>query len=130
MLMDDIAKLTIEELGNMLYERREQIRELEAQKTAVQSEFETVEYIMIQKLQEAGLNSAGISRCTFSLKQEQYPQVKDMDAFARWAVEHDKTEMIQKRISSAVFKEYFAATNELPDGVDTYDKMTLSMRKR
>ena len=120
----------IEQLGSDLFRIREQIRELEAQKTALQKDFDEIEYHMIQKMQDAGLASAGISECTFSLKSEMYPQVKDIDAFVKWAADNDKAEMLQRRVSSAVFKEYFEATNEMPDGIDTYEKLTLGMRRR
>lgn len=129
--MDSIFKdLTIEQLGDALFEGRERIRQLEALKTEEQKRFDEIEYLMITKMEEAGLTSAGISRCTFSLKVEPYPQVKDMALFVKWAADNDKPEMIQKRVSSAVFREYFEQTNELPDGVDTYEKKTLGMRKR
>ena len=129
--MDSIFKdLTIEQLGDALFEGREKIRQLEALKTEEQKRFDEIEYLMITKMEEAGLTSAGISRCTFSLKVEPYPQVKDMALFVKWASDNDKPEMIQKRVSSAVFREYFEQTNELPDGVDTYEKKTLGMRKR
>ena len=122
--------MTIEQLGDNLFELREQIRGKEAEKTALQKEFDDVEYHMIQKMEAAGLASAGISRCTFTLKAAVHPQVKDLVAFVRWAAENDKAEMLQRRISSAVFAEYFEQNNMLPDGVDTYEKMTLGMRKR
>lgn len=129
--MDSIFKdLTIEQLGDALFEGREKIRQLEALKTEEQKRFDEIEYLMITKMEEAGLSSAGISRCTFSLKVEPYPQVKDMALFVKWAADNDKPEMIQKRVSSAVFREYFEQTNEFPDGVDTYEKKTLGMRKR
>lgn len=129
--MDSIFKdLTIEQLGDALFEGRERIRQLEALKTEEQKRFDEIEYLMITKMEEAGLSSAGISKCTFSLKVEPYPQVKDMALFVKWAADNDKPEMIQKRVSSAVFREYFEQTNELPDGVDTYEKKTLGMRKR
>lgn len=121
---------TIAQLGEKLFEAREEIRELEAKKTEVQKIYDEVEFHMIQKMDGAGLSSAGISKCTFSLKQETYPQVKDLNAFVRWAAGNDKAEMLQRRVSSAVFKEFFAQTNMLPDGIDTYEKMTLGMRKR
>lgn len=123
-------ELTLEQLGDALFDRREEIRELEAKKTAIQKDFDEIEYVMIQKMQDAGLSSAGIPRCTFSLTVAAYPQVKDLDAFVQWAAKNGKAEMLQKRVSSAVFSEYFAATNEMPEGLDTYDKTTLGMRKR
>lgn len=122
--------MTIEELGNALFDGREKIRALEAEKTEVQKTFDEIEYVMITKLESAGLSSAGIERCTFSLKVEPYPQVKDMQLFVKWAADNDKPEMLQKRVSAAVFREYFEQTNEMPDGIDTYEKKTLGMRKR
>ena len=81
-------------------------------------------------MQDAGLSAAGISRCTFSLRAEMYPQVKDLDQFVRWAADNNKTEMLQRRVSAAVFREHFEETHEMPDGLDTYEKVTLGMRKR
>lgn len=121
---------TLEQLGDKLFDLREGIRDLDAQKSKLQKEFDEIEYNMIQKMQDAGLSNAGISRCTFTLKSEMYPQVKDIDAFVKWAADNDKAEMLQKRVSAAVFREYFESTNEMPDGVDTYDKLTLGMRRR
>lgn len=123
-------EMSIEELGTRLFKAREAIRELEAHKSDVQKMYDDMEYVMIQKMQELGLSNAGIPACTFSLKVEMYPQVKDIDAFVKWAADHDKAEMLQRRVSAAVFREYFEQTNEMPEGVDTYEKMTLGMRKR
>lgn len=122
--------LSMEELGMKLFQAREAIRELEARKTEVQKMYDEMEYVMIEKMQEAGLSNAGIPACTFSLKVEMYPQVKDIDAFVRWAADNNKAEMLQRRVSAAVFREYFEQANQMPDGVDTFEKTTLGMRKR
>jgi hypothetical protein len=126
----ELVGTTLEELGDALFDRREEIRRLDAEKSAIQAEFDEIEFVMIGKLTDAGLTSAGISRCTFSLKQEQYPQVKDLNAFVKWAADNDRAEMLQKRVSAAVFREYYEQNNEMPEGIETYDKLTLSMRKR
>jgi hypothetical protein len=122
--------MTIQELGEFLFHTRNNLREIEEERKAEQAIYDTIEYHMIQKMEAAGLSNAGIKECTFSLKHEMYPQVKDIDAFVKWAADNGKAEMLQRRVSAAVFKEYFEATNEMPDGIDTYDKITLGMRKR
>lgn len=121
---------TIQERLTNLYRIREEIRELDAVKKALQADYEQEEYYLIEKMQAEKVTTAGIANCTASLKQEKYPKVDDMESFVTWCAQNGRADMIQKRISKAAFDEYYATNNEYPDGVDTYDKLTLGLRKR
>ena len=56
--------------------------------------------------------------------------MKDKEKFYRWVVAKDKFEFAQARINAAAFREYFELENLYPDGVETYLKEKINMRKR
>lgn len=121
---------TIEELLDVMYNTRESIRQVEKTKSDLQAIYDEAEYELVQVMQDAGVRSAGIDSCTATLKQEKYPQVVDMGRFVAWCADNNYSNMLQKRVSSAVFKEFFEQSGEYPDGIDTYDKMSVLVRKR
>lgn len=113
-----------------LYELRGQKAEIQAQLKEVQADIDKLEWEIIENMQSVGIDKTATNKATVSVKAEMYPQVKDMNAFVEWCAKTGRAEMIQKRVSSGVFKEYFEQTGEYPDGVDTYNRIKLSFRKK
>lgn len=103
---------------------------MEEEKSGLQTEYDDQEYLLIQAMQEAGMTTCGISNCTASLKLEKYPKIDDMENFVQWCADNGQAGMLQKRVSKAVFDEFFNLNGEYPEGIDTYDKLTLGLRKR
>lgn len=122
--------MNIESRIDKLFELRELIKDLNDQKSALQSDYDNEEYRLIEDMEAAGLSRGGTDRGTVSIKVDAYPQVSDMEAFVDWAATNGRADMIQKRVSSAVFREFVENTNEMPDGVDTYEKTVVSLRRK
>lgn len=122
--------MNIEERIDKLFELRENISALKQEESALQEEYDREEYALIEDMQAAGLSRGGTDRGTVSIKMEKYPQVVDMESFVNWCANNGRPDMIQKRVSTTSFKEYFEQKNEYPDGLDTYDRVKVSLRKR
>jgi hypothetical protein len=122
--------MNIEERIDKLFELRESISALKQEESALQEEYDREEYALIEDMQSAGLSRGGTDRGTVSIKMEKYPQVVDMESFVNWCANNGRPDMIQKRVSTTSFKEYFEQKNEYPDGLDTYDRVKVSLRKR
>lgn len=122
--------MNIEKRIDKLFELRESISALKQEESALQEEYDREEYALIEDMQAAGLSRGGTDRGTVSIKMEKYPQVVDMESFVNWCANNGRPDMIQKRVSTTSFKEYFEQKNEYPDGLDTYDRAKVSLRKR
>lgn len=96
----------------------------------INEEISKIEYEIISAMEEQGTDRVSNSSGTVSLKVEMYPQVEDMESLVNWCAENNRPDMIQKRVSSTAFKEYFEEMNEFPDGIKTYEKKSLGFRKR
>ena len=73
------------------------------------------------------LSIRGIGTAFITVKD--YPQVTDMEQFVKWCYENNRTDMIQKRVSSTAYTQYVQAENIMPDGTDVYQKATLNFRR-
>lgn len=122
--------MQIEERIKHLFSLRSAIADINIQKSELQRQYDEEEYLLIVDMQEAGLTKGGTDDGTVSIKVESYPKIEDMNAFVQWCADNGKAEMLQKRVSKAVFDEFYKNENEYPDGVDTYDKTVVSLRKR
>lgn len=103
--------------------------ELESQIKDINETIERLEYAAIQQLEEAGLEKVKTARGSATLKVDMYPQVEDLDAIVKWAYENGRSDILQRRVSPAVFKEIFEQQGVFPDGVKTFQKKTLNYRK-
>lgn len=119
-------------LGGMideLFELRAQKEALALQEKALNARIEQATYAILTNMESEDLPKASGTLGTVSRKLELYPSVVDMPSFMQWCVETGNTHMVQKRVSSAAFKEYFAANNEYPDGLDAFEKASLNVRR-
>lgn len=97
---------------------------------ALNTEIEMLERSIIERMELDGVDKVAIRGIgTASLSIKDYPQVKDMDAFVKWCYENNRTDMIQKRISSTAYNQYVQEENIMPDGTDVYQKSTLNFRR-
>lgn len=122
--------MKIDERITKLFQYREELTALKAQCSEVQQLIDEEEYHLIQEMERVGVESAGCDLGTARVKIEMYPQIKDQEAFLRWCNTNEKFDMVQKRVSKGSFDEYFKETGEFPDGLETYEKTTLSLRRK
>lgn len=112
-----------------LYNLRAAKDQLNAKLSDINKDIDSLEFEIITSMEDAGIEKTTTPFGTATRKVDLYPQIKDKRAFVQWMADNDKAEMIQSRVSKAVFDEYFTQEGAYPDGVDTYNKQTLSFRR-
>lgn len=119
-------KNLVTELRNLKEQKEKKNEEIKA----INSSITQVENMLISELQTDGLDTIKVSGIgTVYITTTDYPQVTDMDSFVKWCAENNRADMIQKRVSSTAFKQYVEEFNEYPDGVDSYVKETVNLRR-
>jgi hypothetical protein len=103
---------------------------LEEQVKDINNQMTAIEFKLIPAMEEQDIDKLSTNVGTVTLKVEMYPQVDDMTALIKWAYENDRPDILQKRVGSKAFKEYFEEENEYPDGISTYEKKGISFRKK
>lgn len=97
---------------------------------ALNAEIEQTERRLIEQMELDGLDTLSIRDVgTAFITVKDYPQVTDMEQFVKWCYENNRTDMIQKRVSSTAYTQYVQAENIMPDGTDVYQKATLNFRR-
>lgn len=97
---------------------------------ALNAEIEQTERRLIEQMELDGLDTLSIRGIgTAFITVKDYPQVTDMEQFVKWCYENNRTDMIQKRVSSTAYTQYVQAENIMPDGTDVYQKATLNFRR-
>jgi len=97
---------------------------------AINAEIEQCERRIIEQMELDGLDTLSIRGIgTAFITTKDYPQVTDMEAFVKWCYENNRTDMIQKRVSSTAYNQYVQAENIMPDGTDVFQKSTLNFRR-
>ena len=113
-----------------IFELRQKKDDINAELKELNAEINDLEYQAICAMDDAGLDKTSTGSGSVSMKIEQYPNVTDLNSLVNWAFENGKPEILQRRVSKGVFKEYFEETGEYPDGIDTFEKKTLNYRRR
>lgn len=97
---------------------------------AINAEIEQCERRIIEQMELDGLDTLSIRGVgTAFVTTKDYPQVTDMEAFVKWCYENNRTDMIQKRVSSTAYNQYVQTENIMPDGTDVFQKSTLNFRR-
>ena len=108
---------------------RAEKEKLSTEVTEINKRIEQLEMMAIDTMEDVGVDKSATGLGSVSLKIDQYPQVKDMNALVNWAHENGRADILQRRVTTSVFAEVFADTGEYPDGVDTYERKTLNYRR-
>jgi predicted nucleic acid-binding Zn-ribbon protein len=118
------------EMSDKLAELKTQMDGINERKSDLQKEIDALEFQIITRMDESGVDRISSSNGTATLKVEMYPQVENMEELVQWCADNGRADMIQKRISSTAFKDFFDETNEYPDGVKTYEKKSILFRRK
>jgi hypothetical protein len=125
----DLRQMTVGNKINKLFELRAKKGEVQVVLNDLNKEIETLEYAIIQDMENSGLERLSTDSGTVSRTVKLYPKIEDMDAFVKWCADNDRTDMIQKRVNEGSFREYFEQYNMYPEGLDAYEKSSLNVRR-
>jgi len=122
--MRDRLKELLEELEQVMEQKHKlNVRLSEVKKREIEIEDE-----ILKILESTGLDEVRVDDKRISRNENIYFNITDWDAFLKWCKKH-KIFPIQKRPQTTFLREYFEQNNKLPDGIDTYVKESLSIRK-
>lgn len=106
--------------------------EINKQKKELQATLDAAEYDLITDMEAQDLKTIGTEFATMTRNVKMYPQIKagDMQELVDWCAENTMAELLTTRIKASVFEEYFMDTGELPAGIETFERTTLSVRRK
>ena len=122
--------MTLGEKVNRYFEIRDEKDAINAQLKEINEQQEDVELQIIADMEQSGLSKTETSRGSISVAVGMYPEIEDKESFYRWVIANNRWDMVQKRISRGPVLELFETKNILPDGVSTYTKQTINMRRK
>jgi len=122
--------MTLGEKVNRYFEIRDAKDAINAQLKEINEQQEYVELQIIADMEQSGLSKTETSRGSISVAVGMYPEIEDKESFYRWVIANNRWDMVQKRISRGPVLELFETKNILPDGVSTYTKQTINMRRK
>jgi hypothetical protein len=121
-------------LGTMidkLSDLRVQKAGLTSQMNQLNEEIEDLEYRIRDTMNAIGIDKASGKDINVTPKTEDYPTFEDSEEFLDWASSTGNLHMLQKRLSAPAVREYLSLHDgELPPGLKTFEKFTLSVTKR
>lgn len=117
------------ELIDELFRLRNEKDDINGQLKTINEQISSVEYSIITAMEEQGIQQTRTGAGSVSMKVEMYPQVEDLHELVAWAYHNGRADILQKRVASGVFKEIFEDTGMFPEGIKTYEKKTLNVRR-
>lgn len=91
---------------------------------------EELQYKILLRLNEAGIDKADIDCISVTHKIELMPNIVDKDEFIRFAMSTGDMSLMVVSANKKSFREYFDENGCYPDGLDGFSKDTLSFRRK
>ena len=121
-------KLTTEKLiSNMLAVRHER-QAIKARDKELIALWRDLEAEFMAALDAQGQKRAGTAAGTATITENILPVIKDWDALTAHIMETGDTHLLQRRVSSASFREILSAGGSLP-GVEPYTQRQIALRR-
>lgn len=95
----------------------------------IKEQISQIEYQLLTSMETEGLENIKTESGTVFIQSELYPSITDFSELLKYVYESGETGMIQKRISSKAFKEYFENEGAYPPGTDGTTGNKLGRRK-
>ena len=114
---------------DQLYKLRQQRLEIEKSADEVKQEENALEKHILDSFSKTDLDGAKGKLATAGINRSTVPNVQDWDAFYAYIKQNDAFDMLQRRVSSTAYRERLDNEEVVP-GVETYEVIKLSLRKR
>ena len=121
--------LTSEEYVSGLTAIRNERKKLEDRKKELVAEWRDLEAGLLSLLDSQGAKVVGTGVGTATITENILPTIKDWDALTNYIIQNDATHLLQRRVSSAAFRELQLAGIDIP-GVEPYTQRQISLRRR
>ena len=112
-----------------LFEIREQRRELARQDKALSEEADTLERLLMERLDAEETTKAAGRAASVSVSEEVVPNIDDWEAFYGYVRDNDAFHLLQRRINTAAWRETAELDGMPPQGTTPFTKRKLNLRK-
>jgi len=129
--MSEIAAQEIFSTGVMIERMvaiREERRRLKRLDSELSKSWSDIETLLIKQLDAQGVTKASTDAGTATVNETVLPKVEDWDALYAHLKETDSLYFLQKRVSSAAFREQHEAGLTVP-GIAPFVQRSISLRK-
>ena len=113
-----------------IFDLKMEIETLEDQVKIIKSEYEFIQREILTEMADKDLDKIECSRGSATYKVEPFPNIKNHMAFFEWVAETKRFEFLEKRCSRSAIKDMLSTDGLLPPGIDTYQKESISIRKK
>ena len=124
-----VKLLTSEEYVSGLTAIRNERKKLDDRKKELVAEWRDLESGLLALLDSQGAKSVGTGTGTATITENILPTIKDWDVLTAYIIQNDATHLLQRRVSSAAFRELQLAGVDIP-GVEPYTQRQISLRRR
>lgn len=112
------------------FDMRFEIDELEGKVKDIKSIYTGLQREILAEMAEKDLDKIECPRGSASYKVEPYPNIQNHMEFFEWVAETKRFEFLEKRCSRAAIKDMLTNEGLLPPGIATYNKESISLRKK
>lgn len=121
--------MSIGEQIDVLYDLREQKRELNKQIAQIDLQYESIEHDILRELGAMGIETAKSTKASATVSKKIVPNVQDWDAFYKYILSTEQPFLLERRPSVTAFRDLHNAGEEIP-GVTAFEQTSLSLRTR
>lgn len=117
-------------LGDMittLHAIREERKDLAARDKTLSKQYAELEQQVLSALDEQQTTLSRAHGITVSVTEAVHPQIDDYEAFCRYIIDNEALYLLQRRISSAPYRDLLASGTDVP-GLSPFTKRSLSLR--
>ena len=120
--------MTLGTLIDALQELREQKRQLEEQIKPITKRMEEIQSDVIKLMQDQGTPKASGTKASASVAEAVVPTVKDWTAVEAFIKENDAFYLMERRVSSAAYRELRQMIGDEIPGIEPFNRITLNLR--
>lgn len=119
---------TLGKLIDAMLELRDQRSALAKQDKELKKQYDELEGEIMRRLEAEDTIQGKSKTATATISSVTIPTIEDWDAFAEYVYNNNALYMIEKRPSSAAFRELLAQGEEVP-GLKPFIKQSISLRR-
>jgi uncharacterized protein YaaN involved in tellurite resistance len=129
-LKPELTKKSNTELSKHYSDLKDLKEDLEAKIKKLNTEIEACSQILVDRLDEDGIQSFKTDTGTFFIKDEPYSTVSDKQAFFKWVKDQGLEDLftVHYQTMSGMVKERLLNGEELPPGISVYMKSSINRR--
>lgn len=126
--VEDEVQLTPGEIIAEMLEIRNEKTNIKKREKLLTESWRELEAKLMKIGKDLGMKRMASDVATATITEETLPMILDWDEVHKYIIENDACHVLQRRLSTAVYRELAAAGIEIP-GTEPYIKESISLRK-